>query len=86
MGSRIDELEKSINDLRAEMDVEGSPSPLPPEKAKSEEPKPAEGSTWDYINGVEEAEMVSSINWKRPTELSFCILIHCFVWSSRYEN
>ncbi|KAJ8619528.1 hypothetical protein MRB53_028057 [Persea americana] len=45
MGSRIDELEKSINDLRAEMGVEGSPSPLPPEKAKSEEPKPAEGST-----------------------------------------
>lgn len=45
VGSRIDELEQSINDLKAEMGVEGSPSPLPPAKAKSEETKPAEGST-----------------------------------------
>lgn len=36
MGSRIDELEQSINDLRAEMGVEGSPSPSVPPKAKEE--------------------------------------------------
>ncbi|CAI0466768.1 unnamed protein product [Linum tenue] len=35
MGGRIDELERSINDLRAEMGVEGSPSPSTP-KAKGE--------------------------------------------------
>ncbi|KDP28134.1 hypothetical protein JCGZ_13905 [Jatropha curcas] len=34
MGSRINDLEQSINDLRAEMGVEGSPSPLPPSKQK----------------------------------------------------
>ncbi|CAN0855818.1 Heat shock factor-binding protein [Linum grandiflorum] len=37
MGGRIDELERSINDLRAEMGVEGSPSPLTP-KVKDEKP------------------------------------------------
>ncbi|CAN1129717.1 Heat shock factor-binding protein [Linum perenne] len=35
MGGRIDELERSINDLRAEMGVEGSPSPSTP-KVKDE--------------------------------------------------
>ncbi|PIA26975.1 hypothetical protein AQUCO_08400026v1 [Aquilegia coerulea] len=39
MGSRIDELEQSINDLRTEMGVESSPSSLP----KAEETKPADG-------------------------------------------
>ncbi|KAJ0112176.1 hypothetical protein Patl1_01026 [Pistacia atlantica] len=34
MGGRINELEQSINDLRAEMGVEGSPSPLAPSKPK----------------------------------------------------
>ncbi|KAI3459270.1 hypothetical protein Pfo_015933 [Paulownia fortunei] len=43
MGNRIDELEQSINDLRAEMGQEGSPSPSAPSKAK-EEPKSAEDS------------------------------------------
>lgn len=46
MGGRINELEKSINDLRAEMGVEGgSPSPLSssqkPEEVKPEENSPA---------------------------------------------
>ncbi|GKU85464.1 hypothetical protein SLEP1_g140 [Rubroshorea leprosula] len=36
MGGRIDELEQSINDLRAEMGVEGSPSPPVPVKPKDE--------------------------------------------------
>ena len=42
MGNRIDELEQSINDLKAEMGVEGSPSPSVPSKPKVE-PK-SEGS------------------------------------------
>ncbi|KAH7513358.1 hypothetical protein FEM48_Zijuj12G0191600 [Ziziphus jujuba var. spinosa] len=33
MGSRIDELEQSINDLRTEMGVEGSPPPPAPKVA-----------------------------------------------------
>ena len=37
MGSRITELEQSINDLKEEMGVESSPSPLPPAKPKEEE-------------------------------------------------
>ncbi|CAK7333177.1 unnamed protein product [Dovyalis caffra] len=36
MGNRIDELEQSINDLRVEMGVEGSPSPSVPPKVKEE--------------------------------------------------
>ncbi|KAK6146175.1 hypothetical protein DH2020_020044 [Rehmannia glutinosa] len=43
MGNRIDELEQSINDLRAEMGQEGSPSPSAPLKSK-EEPKSGEDS------------------------------------------
>ncbi|XP_018811503.1 heat shock factor-binding protein-like [Juglans microcarpa x Juglans regia] len=43
MGSRINELEQSINDLRAEMGVEGSPSPVPPSKPKLDEVKKEEG-------------------------------------------
>ncbi|CAA3011395.1 heat shock factor-binding protein 1-like [Olea europaea var. sylvestris] len=43
MGSRIDELEQSINDLRAEMGQEGSPSPSTSLKTK-EDPKSAEDS------------------------------------------
>ncbi|PIN08159.1 Heat shock factor binding protein [Handroanthus impetiginosus] len=43
MGNRIDELEQSINDLRAEMGQEGTPSPSAPPKAR-EEPKSAEDS------------------------------------------
>lgn len=38
MGNRIDELEQSINDLRAEMGQDGSPSPTVALKSK-EEPK-----------------------------------------------
>lgn len=37
MGSRINELEQSINDLRAEMGVESSPSPVAPAKPKEED-------------------------------------------------
>ena len=44
MGARINELEQSINDLRAEMGPEGSPSPLAPSK-KPDEVKPEDGST-----------------------------------------
>ncbi|KAL5996084.1 hypothetical protein ACLOJK_026157 [Asimina triloba] len=40
MGCRVEELEKSINELRAEMGAEGSPSPLAPSKSKPEEVKP----------------------------------------------
>ncbi|KAM7280776.1 hypothetical protein ACFE04_007910 [Oxalis oulophora] len=36
MGSRIDELEHSITDLKAEMGAEGSPSPSVPAKLKEE--------------------------------------------------
>jgi heat shock factor-binding protein 1 len=36
MGGRIDELEQSINELRSEMGVEGSPSPSVPSKPKPE--------------------------------------------------
>lgn len=43
MGNRIDELEHSINDLRAEMGQEGSPSPSAPLKVK-EDTKSAEDS------------------------------------------
>ncbi|RHN48937.1 putative Heat shock factor binding 1 [Medicago truncatula] len=43
MGSRINELEQSINDLRAEIGVESSPSPVAPVKPKEEELK-KEGS------------------------------------------
>lgn len=42
MGSRISELEESINDLRTEMGAEGSPSPLAT-KQKPDEAKPEEG-------------------------------------------
>ncbi|GFS36583.1 heat shock factor binding protein [Actinidia rufa] len=44
MGSRINELEQSINDLRAEMGAEGSPSPLAPLE-KPDEVKPEDVST-----------------------------------------
>ncbi|XP_058738874.1 heat shock factor-binding protein [Vicia villosa] len=37
MGGRINELEQSINDLRAEMGVESSPSPVAPAKPEEEE-------------------------------------------------
>ena len=43
MGSRIDELEQSINELRTEMGQEGSPSPSSALKPK-EEPKAADDS------------------------------------------
>ncbi|KAL9317906.1 hypothetical protein ACSQ67_014423 [Phaseolus vulgaris] len=43
MGSRINELEQSINDLRAEMGVESSPSPVPTAKPTEDETK-EEGS------------------------------------------
>ncbi|KAK2991982.1 hypothetical protein RJ640_014843, partial [Escallonia rubra] len=43
MGSRIDELEQSINDLRAEMGQEGSPSPSANLKSQ-EETKAADDS------------------------------------------
>lgn len=43
MGGRIDELEQSINELKAEMGVEGSPSPSVPSKP-NQEPKSPDGS------------------------------------------
>lgn len=43
MGSRIDELEQSIKDLKAEIGVEGSPSPSAPKIMA--EPKSADDST-----------------------------------------
>uniref|UniRef100_A0A2P2K7Q8 Heat shock factor-binding protein 1 n=1 Tax=Rhizophora mucronata TaxID=61149 RepID=A0A2P2K7Q8_RHIMU len=43
MGTRVEELEQSINDLRDEMGVEGSPSPSVPPKVK-EEPKSADST------------------------------------------
>ncbi|KAK8693837.1 hypothetical protein V6N13_071405 [Hibiscus sabdariffa] len=44
MGNRINELEQSINDLKVEMGVEGSPSPLPPPNQMPDEAKQAKGS------------------------------------------
>ncbi|KAG7014376.1 hypothetical protein SDJN02_24553 [Cucurbita argyrosperma subsp. argyrosperma] len=44
MGSRINELEQSINDLKSEMGVEGSPSPMTPSKSSADEVKKDEGS------------------------------------------
>ncbi|KAK7337432.1 hypothetical protein VNO77_18007 [Canavalia gladiata] len=44
MGNRINELEQSINDLRAEMGVESTPSPVAPAKPKEEESSKEEGS------------------------------------------
>jgi heat shock factor-binding protein 1 len=41
MGMRIDELEQSINDLKAEMGSEGM---APPSEVKDEESKPAGSS------------------------------------------
>lgn len=43
MGNRIDELEQSINDLRAEMGQEGTSTPSTPMKLK-DEPKSADDS------------------------------------------
>ena len=43
MGGRINELEQSINDLRAEMGVEGTP---PPPSKSGDEPKTPADSTW----------------------------------------
>ncbi|EOY06508.1 Heat shock factor binding protein, putative [Theobroma cacao] len=42
MGSRIDELEQSINDLRAEMGAENSPSPSVPAVPKDDSKSPSE--------------------------------------------
>jgi hypothetical protein len=44
MGGRINELEQSINDLRTEMGVECSPSPIAPSKPQEDEVKKEEGS------------------------------------------
>ncbi|GMH08313.1 hypothetical protein Nepgr_010153 [Nepenthes gracilis] len=44
MGTRIDELEQSINELRAEMGPEGSPSPSAASRPKPEEAKPTDDS------------------------------------------
>ncbi|XWS53623.1 hypothetical protein CRYUN_Cryun10bG0016700 [Craigia yunnanensis] len=42
MGSRIDELEQSINDLKAEMGAENSPSPSVPSGSKDDSKSPKE--------------------------------------------
>lgn len=44
MGGRINELEQSINDLKTEMGMEGSPSPMAPPKPNAIEPKQEEES------------------------------------------
>ncbi|VVA14180.1 PREDICTED: heat shock [Prunus dulcis] len=44
MGTRINELEHSINDLRTEMGIEGSPSPVQQPKPEAGEVKQQEGS------------------------------------------
>ncbi|KAM2049770.1 hypothetical protein ACFX1T_008140 [Malus domestica] len=44
MGSRINELESSINDLKTEMGMEGSPSPMQQSKPVADEVKQDEGS------------------------------------------
>lgn len=54
MGNRIDELEQSINELKAEMGVEGSPSPSVPAKPKVE-PK-SEGSPAGPKSGDDSAK------------------------------
>lgn len=44
MENHIGELEQSIDELRTEVGVEGSPSLLAPSKQKPDEEKPEEGS------------------------------------------
>ncbi|KAF4366678.1 hypothetical protein G4B88_010753 [Cannabis sativa] len=44
MGSRINDLEQSINDLKTEMGMEGSPSPVVSSKPNADDMKPEEGS------------------------------------------
>ncbi|PRQ26339.1 putative Heat shock factor binding 1 [Rosa chinensis] len=44
MGNRINELERSIGDLRTEMGIEGSPSPAPQSKSDEDGGKQDEGS------------------------------------------
>ncbi|KAK8565470.1 hypothetical protein V6N13_020577 [Hibiscus sabdariffa] len=44
MGNRINELEQSINDLKVELGVEGSPSPLPPPNQMPDEARQEKGS------------------------------------------
>ncbi|GMN38038.1 hypothetical protein TIFTF001_007301 [Ficus carica] len=44
MGTRINELEKSINDLKTEMGMEGSPSPMASSKPNADDVKPEDGS------------------------------------------
>lgn len=45
MGTRINELEQSINELKTEMGMEGSPSPMAPSKPNVDDVKQEEGST-----------------------------------------
>lgn len=44
MGNRINELERSMGDLRTEMGIEGSPAPSPQSKPDEEGGKQEEGS------------------------------------------
>lgn len=44
MGTRINDLEQSINDLKAEMGMEGSPSPVALSKPNADGVKQEEGS------------------------------------------
>lgn len=46
MGTRINELERSIGDLRTEMGIEGSPSPAPQSKPEEDGVKQDEVSAW----------------------------------------
>ncbi|PQQ14538.1 heat shock factor-binding protein 1 [Prunus yedoensis var. nudiflora] len=45
MGTRINDLEHSINDLRTEMGIEGSPSPVQQPKPEAGEVKEQEASS-----------------------------------------
>lgn len=54
MGNRIDELEQSINDLRAEMGHEGTPSPSSTLKSQ-EETKAADSTSKEETKAADSA-------------------------------
>ena len=67
MGARIDELELSINDLKAEMGSDG----MTPTKVKDEESKPADGSAWveaEVAGRIESCSYVNISSHSSPTK------------------
>ncbi|CAJ1969073.1 unnamed protein product [Sphenostylis stenocarpa] len=64
MGNRINELEQSINDLRAEMGVESSPSPVPTAKPTEEETKEEVYALWvTYKTRAIQVPFIKNESW-----------------------